>query len=207
MPGTDRGLRGLRIGLWALVGLAAAGLGVLAMTGRLAPSAPAVESYGAAIGGPFELVDPAGRTVTDRSLRGRPFAIFFGFTRCPDVCPTTLSRLAQLRSKLGADGDAFDIVFVSVDPGHDSPADIGAYVDLFDTPILGLTGSEAQIAAAAKAYHVYYGKVDQPGGDYTIDHSATVFLMGRRGQFVATIDMEEGDKPALAKLRRLIADG
>ncbi|MCA3255821.1 MAG: SCO family protein [Alphaproteobacteria bacterium] len=207
MAGTDRRLRGLRIGLWALVGLAAAGLGVLAMTGRLAPAAPAVESYGAAIGGPFELVDPAGRTVTDRSLRGRPFAIFFGFTRCPDVCPTTLSRLAQLRSKLGADGDAFDIVFVSVDPGHDSPADIGAYVDLFDTPILGLTGSETQIAAAAKAYHVYYGKVDQPGGDYTIDHSATVFLMGRRGQFVATIDMEEGDKPALAKLRRLIADG
>lgn len=197
-------LRIVRYALWGLVALAAGVTAYLFLQGRSAPPSPA-QSYASAIGGPFVLTDPAGRAVSDETLKGKPFAIFFGFTRCPDVCPTTLSRLAALRKQLGADGQKFNIVYVSVDPGHDKPADIGQYVALFGTPIIGLTGTDAQIAQVVKAYHVFYEKVPQPGGDYTIDHTATVFLMGRQGEFVSTIDHQEGQHTALAKLKRLIA--
>ena len=156
-------------------------------------------------GGAFTLVDTKGRTVTDRTLRGKPYAIFFGFTRCPDVCPTALSRMAQFRKRLGADGDKFQIVFVSVDSGRDSPADVGAYVDLFGTPILGLTGSEAQIVQATKSFRVFFQKVPVEGGDYTIDHSAFTVLMDRDGQFRSLLSDQESEASALAELRRLIA--
>ncbi len=206
MPGTEAGgrLRVVRIALWGLVALAAGVAAYLFLQGRSAPVTPA-QSYASTIGGPFVLTDPAGKAVSNETLKGKPFAIFFGFTRCPDVCPTTLNRMAALRKGLGADGDKFNIVFVSVDPGHDKPADIGQYVALFGTPIIGLTGTNAQIAQVVKAYHVFYETVPQRGGDYTIDHTATVFLMGRQGEFVTTIDHQEGQDTALAKLKRLIA--
>jgi protein SCO1 len=206
MPGTKAGgrLRVIRIALWGLVALAAGVAAYLFVQGQSAPPSPA-QSYASEIGGSFVLTDPAGKAVSNETLKGKPFAIFFGFTRCPDVCPTTLNRMAALRKQLGADWDRFNIVFVSVDPGHDKPADIGQYVALFGTPIIGLTGTEAQIAQIVKAYHVFYEKVPQPGGDYMIDHTATVFLMGRQGEFVTTIDHQEGQDTALAKLKRLIA--
>jgi protein SCO1 len=199
-----RPLRALQLALWSLVALAIGFGGYLMLEHRRASGV--AQSYASAIGGPFTLTDPAGKTITNETLRGKPFAIFFGFTRCPDVCPTTLSRMATLRKGLGADGDKINIVFVSVDPARDKPADIGQYLTLFGTPIIGLTGTDAQIAQAVKAYHVFYEKVPQPGGDYTIDHTATVFLMSRDGQFVSTIDHQEGQAPALAKLKRLIAE-
>ena len=199
-----RPLRTLRLVLWGVVALALGVGSYLMLEHRRAPD-PA-QAFASAIGGPFTLIDPAGKTTTNETLKGKPFAIFFGFTRCPDVCPTTLSRMAALRKGLRADGDKFNIVFVSVDPARDKPADIGQYVTLFGTPIIGLTGTDAQIAQAVKTYHVFYEKVPQPGGDYTIDHTATVFLMGRDGQFVSTIDHQEGQAPALAKLKRLIAE-
>lgn len=206
MAGIEPGgrLRIARLALWGLVALAAGVAAYLFVQGRDAPPSPAL-SYASAVGGPFVLTDPAGKPVSNETLKGKPFAIFFGFTRCPDVCPTTLNRMAALRKALGADGDKFNIVFVSVDPGHDKPADIGQYIALFGTPIIGLTGTDAQIAQVVKAYHVFYEKVPQPGGDYTIDHTATVFLMGRQGEFVTTIDHQEAQDTALAKLKRLIA--
>ena len=173
-----------------------------------APSAPSptdpAASYASAIGGRFTLQDQTGRTVSNETLQGKPFAIFFGFTRCPDVCPTTLSRMAALRKKMGKDGDKFEIVFVSVDPEHDKPADIGQYLTLFETPILGLTGTADQLEVIRKAYHVYVKRVPLEGGDYTIDHTATIFLMARNGDFVTTIDAHEADKPSLEKLDRII---
>lgn len=194
-----------RLALWALI--AVAGLAVLGTyLIRRAATADITTSYADAFGGAFDLIDQNGRTVSDQTLRGRPYAIFFGFTRCPDVCPTTLSRMAALRKQLGADGDKFEIVFVSVDPKYDKPKDIGQYLDLFGTPIVGLTGSDAQIARAVKAFHVYYQKVPVPGGDYTIDHTASVFLMDRAGKFVTTIAHGEEQKVALEKLRRIISD-
>lgn len=194
----------LRIWLWAIAGAVAVATGILYLLPREKPAPPAAESYASAFGGSFDLIDQNGKSVTDKSLRGKPYAIFFGFTRCPDVCPTTLSRMAALRKQLGPDGDKFEIVFVSVDRGHDKPKDIGEYVKLFNTPIIGLTGSDAQIASIVKAFHVYYAKVPIEGGDYTIDHTASVFLMDRDGKFVATIDHEEGQQVALDKLKRVV---
>ena len=196
-------LKTIRLLLWALVAVAAVAFLVLQMRTRdvTAPK----QDFSASIGGPFTLTAPDGSTVTDRTLRGKPFALFFGFTRCPDVCPTTLARLVKLRKELGTDGDKLQIVFVSVDPEADKPADIGRYIALFDAPILGLTGTPEQVAAIAKAYRIVYDKVPQNGGNYTIDHTATVFLMGRDGRLQSTLDMKEDDGAALAKLRRLVA--
>lgn len=163
-----------------------------------------VAAYESAIGGPFTLTDQNGRTVTDKTLRGKPFAIFFGFTRCPDVCPTTMQRMMLLRKQLGPDGDKFAILFVSVDPGHDKRKDIASFLSMFDTPVIGLTGTQAQLDAIQKAYKVYVAKVPMDGTDYTIDHTATVFLMGKRGEFVSTIDSHERDGVAVEKLRRTI---
>ncbi|MFM2272692.1 MAG: hypothetical protein RL702_1757 [Pseudomonadota bacterium] len=112
--------------------------------------------------------------------------------------------MARLRKQLGPDGAKFNIVFVSVDPGHDKPADIGNYVALFGTPIIGLTGTEPQLAQIKKGYGVYSAKVPQPGGDYTVDHTAAIYLMTAKGVFSGTIDTHEPDATALAKLKRLI---
>ena len=113
--------------------------------------------------------------------------------------------MARLRKQLGPDGMKFAIVFVSVDPGHDKPADLGNYVALFGTPIIGLTGTDAQLEQIKKGYGVYSAKVTQPGGDYTIDHTAAIYLMTANGEFSGTIDHQESDATALEKLKRLIA--
>jgi protein SCO1/2 len=133
--------------------------------------------------------------------------VFFGFTNCPDVCPNTLGRLAKLRGALGKGDGAFDIVFISVDPKRDTPAVMKDYVGLFGTPIIGLTGSEEQVAAVAKSHAIYQARVPDkaaPGG-YTVDHGSQVLLFGRNGKFVSTIAQEEADAPALDKLRRIVA--
>lgn len=188
--------------LLLLLVVAAAGVGLFRQD---RPGADPASGFAHTIGGPFTLTAPDGKTVTDKSLAGKPYVIFFGFTRCPDVCPTSLARMARLRKQLGADGMKFAIVFVSVDPGHDKPADLGRYVALFGTPILGLTGTDAQIEQIKKGYGVYSAKVPQPGGDYTIDHSAAIDLMNARGEFTGTIDFQESDASALEKLRHLVA--
>lgn len=157
-----------------------------------------------AIGGPFSMSDQTGRTVSDGTLKGKPYAIFFGYTHCPDVCPTTLGRLAQLRRKLGTDGDRFAIVFVSVDPERDTREALGSYVAMFDTPIVALTGTPQQLAGITKAFRIYHKKVPTGGGDYAVDHTASIFLMDADGQFVTTIDHAESETLALAKLRRMI---
>ena len=194
---------GLRMALWlAVLVVAALGLALWGSKDRSQPTPSS--SFGAAFGGPFTLADRTGAAVTDKALGGKPYAIFFGFTRCPDVCPTSLARMARLRKQLGTDGMKFNIVFVSVDPDHDRPADIGSYVDLFGTPIIGLTGSDAQLAQISKGFGVYVKKVPTEGGDYTIDHTAAIYLMTAKGEFAGTIDHHEADKVALEKLQRLI---
>lgn len=189
-----------------VIGLVALLLGVVAamiLMPRWAGDAPALASASGP-GGPFTLTDTKGRTVTDRTLLGKPYAIFFGFTRCPDICPTTLSRMTQLRKQFGAEGDKFNIVFVSVDPGHDKPSDIGHYLTLFDTPIIGLTGTEAQIKQITGAYGVYFAKVPVAGGDYTIDHMAGIMLFDSRGRYVEMMDPAEPAATSIGRLRELI---
>ena len=196
----------LRIVLWGAVLVAAAGLAFLLLRPEaIVPEARVSELPLASIGGPFTLVDGKGQPFSSTKLAGKPFAIFFGFTHCPDVCPTTMARLAKLRRAMGRGDDAFSIVFVTVDPERDGPAEVGAYAGLFATPVVGLTGTPAQIDRIKKQFAVASIKAPLPGGDYSVDHTASIFLMDRNGQFVATVAPEESDAVALAKLKRIAA--
>jgi len=190
----------LRMALWLLVGLAAIGAILLVMQSRSPTSS---ETAMATIGGPFTLTGSDGRPFASSRLNGRPAAVFFGFTHCPDVCPTTLARLAKLRRDLGKGDDAMSIVFITVDPERDGPAEVGSYASLFNAPVIGLTGSPAEIEQVKKQFGVYSAKVEQAGGGYSVDHTAAVFLMDRDGKFVSTLSPEEGDPVALDKLRRI----
>jgi protein SCO1/2 len=182
----------------ALTLAAAAGLTVLA------PERPKVTTSGtAAIGGPFQLTTQDGKPLSDADLKGTPFAVFFGFTHCPEVCPTTLWELSQALQKLGPDANRIKVLFVSLDPARDTPELLKSYLSSFDPHIIGLTGSEDAIAKLAKAYKVYWRKVPTDNGDYTLDHSAIVYLMDANGAFTGTIAYQEKDEAQVAKLRSL----
>jgi len=156
------------------------------------------------IGGAFSLVDVEGGQVTDRSLLGRPTAIFFGFTWCPEVCPTTLAAMTVALAELGADGDRLNVVFVSVDPERDTPAQMKLYLSNFDRRILGLTGSPRAVDEAARAYRIFHRKVALEGGGYTVDHSSSVYLFDRRGRFVAPVAYGTSQEKLLAELKALV---
>ena len=197
-------LRAIRIMLWVLVAVAAiAGLVIALRPPPVAPTATASQTPMTPVGAPFTLTGTDGKPFSSASLAGKPFAIFFGFTHCPDVCPNTLARLARLRRDIGKGDGSFAILFVSVDPARDTPAEMARYAAAFNTPIIALTGTEQDIAKVKSAYGIYAAKVPQKGADYSVDHTATTFLMDARGQFVATITPDEGDPAATAKLSRL----
>lgn len=157
----------------------------------------------AEVGGPFQLLDTMGKPVTEQDLLGKPTVLFFGFTFCPEVCPTTLHELSGLMKELGPDADALNVVFVSVDPERDTPDQLREYLSLFDPRIRGFTGTEDQVERIAKAYRVYYQRVPLEGGGYTMDHTASVYLMNPEGRFTGTIAYGEAHDTALAKLTRL----
>lgn len=167
----------------------------------LGPRGPVAQSV-AAIGGPFALVDQNGRTVTDQDLKGRPTLMFFGFTHCPDVCPTALFEISQVMERLGPGAEKVNAVFVTVDPERDTPAVLKDYLSSFHPRMIGLTGEPAAIAAMLKAYRVYAKKVPQDGGDYTMDHSALVYLMDKEGRFVAPFNLKRSPEDAAADLKR-----
>jgi len=156
------------------------------------------------IGGPFTLVTHKGKTVTEKDFLGRPLLIFFGFTHCPDVCPTTLFETTNRLRQLGADADRLQVLFITADPERDTPAQLALYLEAFDSRILGLSGSQEQIDGAIRAFKVYARKVPTTSG-YTMDHTASVIMMDGNGQFRGMIDYHEHESVALAKIRRLIA--
>ncbi|WP_242415224.1 SCO family protein [Sphingomonas panni] len=164
----------------------------------------AVPAQPNAPGGPFKLTDTNGRTVTNETLKGKPYAIFFGFTRCPDVCPTTMARMALLHKRLGADASKMNVVFVSVDPEHDKREDIASFLSMFEAPVIGLTGDPAELERMEKAFKIYVERVPLPSGDYTIDHTARILLFDRNGQFADTMDAKEPQAQAVERLRKLI---
>lgn len=210
---TNPTLRRIRLGIWLLAVLAALGLAFLLLrpatpeTSRteFKPAEPGLPGF--TLGAPFTLVGSDGKPFSSASLAGKPYAMFFGFTHCPDVCPTTLARLARLRTNLGKGDKGFEILFVSVDPERDTPKVVGDYARLFNTPVIGLTGTREQVDAVAKSHAIYQARVPDKGAPdgYTVDHGAAVLLFGRDGKFVSTIAIEEGDGPALDKLRRIAA--
>ena len=198
---TARSVRILVISAAFLAGLVLCFGVVLMVSGRL--SAPVAQQI-AAIGGPFKLTDQNGRPVSDQDLKGYPFLVFFGFTHCPDVCPTTLFEVSEILRSLGGDADRARALFITVDPERDTPAAMKDYLSSFDPHLAGLTGDAAAIAAVAKAYRVYYKKVPLDQGDYTMDHTAIVYLMDKDGRFVAPFNLKRTTEAAVADLRRYL---
>lgn len=198
-------MRKLRILLWIFVAIAGAVFAYL----QFRPAPEQAPQGGALaiseIGGPFTLVGSNGQPFSSASLAGKPYAIFFGFTHCPDVCPTTLARMVKLRDQLNQGERPFEILFVTVDPERDGPAEVGKYADLFNSPITGLTGSPGQVAQVKKQFGIFSTKVPDSSGGYSVDHTATVLLFDRNGKFTGTIAPEEQDGAALSKLRRIAA--
>ena len=191
-------MRSILVGILVLM---AAGIGF--MTFQWYRQTNGGEPYGA----PFALVDQKGAPITEAAFRGQPSAIFFGFTHCPEVCPTTLFELDGWLKKLGDEGKNLRAYFVTVDPERDTAAIMDTYVSNVSDRITGITGEPDKVHAMAKAFGIYWRKVDLEGGDYTMDHTASVILLDGDGAFAGTIAYEENPDAALAKLKRLAAEG
>ena len=159
------------------------------------------------VGGPFALEDTNGKQITDRDFRGKYMLVYFGYTYCPDVCPTTLNEVADALDHLGAKANRLQPVFITVDPKRDTPAVMKQYVAAFTPRLIGLTGSDEQIAKVAKEYRVYYAEHRTGPGpnDYTMDHSSVLYLMGPDGSFIAPIRADEDGTQMAADLGRLMS--
>jgi cytochrome oxidase Cu insertion factor (SCO1/SenC/PrrC family) len=158
----------------------------------------------ASVGGPFSLTDQNGKTRTPADFRGRFMLIYFGYSFCPDVCPTTLAEMGTALDKLGSRKNRVVPLFISIDPDRDTPAVLKAYMKDFGPEFLGLTGSRKNVEQAARAYRVYIRKRPLPGGSYAMDHSGVIYLMGRDGRFVTYYEDEIGPDKIAEDLRRRV---
>jgi len=158
----------------------------------------------AAIGGPFQLTDQSGQTVTEKNLEGHPTLIFFGFTHCPDVCPTSLFEISEVLRAMGKDADRVNAYFISVDPERDTASAMKDYLSSFDPHLKGLTGNPQQVAKVISDYRVYAKKVPLKDGDYTMDHTALIYLMDRDGKFVSPFNLNRKPEDAAADLKHYL---
>ena len=182
-----------------VVGLAVAFGAVMLIAGR---GAGPMVTQASAVGGPFRLVEGNGNVVTDQDMKGKPFLVFFGFTHCPEVCPTTLFEVSEVFRLLGPDAGKAAALFITVDPERDTPAVMKDYLASFDPRLRGLTGDPEAIQAVLKGYRVYAKKVPLKDGGYTMDHTALVYLMDKQGKFVAPFNVKRGAEAAAADLRK-----
>jgi protein SCO1/2 len=157
-----------------------------------------------AIGGPFKLIDENGKPITDQDMKGRPFLVFFGYRHCPDICPTTLFEMSEVMRTLGKDADRIGALFITVDPERDTPEGMKDYLSSFDPHLRGATGDAKAIDAVVKAYRVYAKKVPTGNGDYSMDHTALVYLMDKQGRFIAPFSLKRRPEDAAADLRRYL---
>ena len=185
---------------WLAAGCAAVVLLVVASAALL----PGPVRTASAIGGPFELVDGQGAPVSERSFAGKYLLVYFGYTQCPDVCPTTLADVTDAMDKLGAKANQVQPVFITVDPKRDTPAVMQQYVASFSPRLVGLTGSPGQIAAVAREYRVYYAehRTGPSPDDYTMDHSSILYLMAPDGEFLAPINADQPGAAMAAAIAR-----
>ncbi len=190
-------MNNIRILLWAVVVLAGSYAAYLVLN-------KVTTGSDMKLGAPFSLQATNGKTLTEKDMLGRPHLVFFGFTHCPEVCPTTLYEITGWMEKLGSDGDRLDAYFVSIDPERDTVDLLKSYISPFDDNILGLTGPLDEVDKLAKGYHVYYQKVPTESNDYTMDHTATIYMMKADGSFMGTIAWQENTDVALEKIRRLL---
>lgn len=175
----------------------------IALTTSRAPEQSSSSS--AQIGGPFALIDTSGKTVTDQTYRGKWLLIYFGYTFCPDACPTALNNISVALEKLGPDANKIQPFFITVDPKRDTPEVMADYLKSFDPRILGLTGSQTQTDSVAKAYRVYVAPQKSGGDDYLVDHSAYLYLMNPQGKFVNVIAGDVAGDQMADKLRTMMA--
>ena len=191
-------IKSIRIWLWGAVGA----LALTAIVAAVLIRQPEQTGFGQ---GSYNLIDQNGNAVDQTIFVGHPTALFFGFTHCPEVCPTTMAEMSSWFAELGDEGQDLRAYFVSIDPQRDTPAVLGDYVSWVSDRITGITGSPEEIAKIAKAWGVYYQRVDLAGDDYTMDHTASVFLLDAKGEFQGTIAYREDQATALGKLRNLLA--
>jgi protein SCO1/2 len=165
------------------------------------------QTGGLSLGGPFTLENSAGKTVSDRDYRGKFMLVYFGYTFCPDVCPTTLNAVADAMDKLGTKADQVQPLFITVDPRRDTPTVMQQYTAAFSPRITGLTGSPDEIARVAKEYRVYYAEHRTGPGpdDYSMDHSSVLYLMGPDGRFIAPIRADASGDQMAATLAKLMS--
>lgn len=182
--------------------LAAFLAGALALFAVVWITLPKEATQASSVGGPFHLIDQNGRAVTEQDFKGKPFLVFFGFTYCPDICPTTLFDMSEVLKRLGPDAERTAALFITVDPERDTPDKMKDYVSSFHPRIFGLTGTSEEIAKVEKEYRVYAKKVPLKEGDYTMDHTAVVYLMDKDGRFVAPFNLKKSADEAAADLRR-----
>ena len=188
----------LNVLLWALVAVAGLGAGALYLRQGGA------EGVGAVLGGPFEVIDHDGRTVTEADLEGSPTLLFFGFTHCPEICPTTVYEMAGWLDELGPQASDLKAYFATVDPERDTPEMLRDYLTSQTDDVVGLTGTPEQMAGLAKAWRAYYARVPLEGGDYTMDHFAGVYLIDENGDYAGLISYGEDHDTAVAKIRELL---
>jgi len=187
-------------------GLVILGAGAfLALSLHETPRGAAGTLLASAIGGPFRLVDQNGKTVTDADLKGKWSLVYFGYTHCPDACPTALNDISIALDELGPQRDKVRPVFVTVDPERDTPDVLKSYVTSFDAPILALSGTPDEIAQAAKGYRVYYAKHPEAGGDYSMDHSSVIYVMDPEGRFTASFTQENSPEEIAERLKKLLS--
>ena len=199
-------IRHLRLILWGMVAVALFGVGaVLATQWTMRGTPVATRGAGVPLGDEFQLVSHRGEPVSEAILHGKPSVLFFGFTHCPDVCPTALFEMSEWIAALGADAERLNYVFVTVDPERDTPEVLREYLSAFSDRITGVTGDPEKVAAMLSDYHIYNKKVPLEGGDYTMDHTASVFLLDENRALSGTVSREESRDAALAKLRNFVA--
>jgi protein SCO1/2 len=178
---------------------------LLALALRETPRGAAGTALASAIGGPFQLIDQNGKPFSDADLKGKWHLIFFGYTHCPDACPTALNEMSLALDRLGMKRDEVGVVFITVDPERDTPDALKSYVQSFDAPIMALTGSPEAVAQAAKAYRVFYAKHPRADGDYDMDHSAVIYVMNPEGRFTATFTPDSSADAIVQRLQKLIS--
>ena len=196
------GSRLVRYAVWGLVAIAAMALGLLlsdALRGDDPPIAEALQ-----FGEPFTLVTHTGEAITSDDLLGHPSLMFFGFTYCPDVCPTALAEVSGWLQELGSESGDLEVYFVTVDPERDQPVRLGQYLSVFDPTIVGITGSVDDVHAMLEGYHVFYERYEAEGVVYLMDHYSSFYLLDESGDFAGAIAYNELREDALAKIRRLV---
>ena len=154
------------------------------------------------VGGPFKLTDDNGQPVSDATFKGEPYLIYFGYTHCPDVCPTTLFELSEVMKALGKDADRTAVLFVTIDPQRDTAAVMKDYLSNFDRHLMGATGDPKTVRAVEKEFNVFAQKVPAKDGDYSMNHSSEIYLMDKQGHFVEAFDLKRKPKVSAAELRK-----